>query len=146
MVNSLNAIVQLLSHAQHFATPWTAARQASLSFTLFQSLLKPMSIELMMASNHLILCHALLLLPSIFPSIRVFSIELAVCTGSQSIGASASVLPMNIQGCFPLGFTHLGLLSLMSRGTLKSLLQTIVQKHQFLGTQPSLWSNSHIHT
>ena len=96
------------------------------------------SIELMMASNHLILCHALLLLPSIFPSIRVFSIELAVCTGSQSIGASASVLPMNIQGCFPLGFTHLGLLSLMSRGTLKSLLQTIVQKHQFFGAQPSL--------
>ena len=60
-------------------TPWTAARQASLSFTIFQSLLKLMSIESMIPSNHLILCHPLLLLPSIFPSIRVFSNELALC-------------------------------------------------------------------
>ena len=62
-----------------FVTPWTAARQASLSFTTSQSLLKLMSIELVMPSNHLILCHLLLLLPSIFPSIRVFSNELALC-------------------------------------------------------------------
>ena len=60
-------------------TPWTAAHQASLSFTISQSLLKPMSIELMMPSNHLVLCHPLLLLPSVFPSIRVFSIKLALC-------------------------------------------------------------------
>ena len=69
--------VQLLSHVRLFATPWTAARQASLSITNSQSLLKLMSIESVMPSNHLILCHPLLLLPSIFPSIRVFSNESA---------------------------------------------------------------------
>ena len=69
--------VQLLSHVRLFATPWTAALQASLSITNSQSLPKLMSIELVMPSNHLILCHPLLLLPSIFPSIRVFSSELA---------------------------------------------------------------------
>ena len=68
-------VVQLLSHVQLFATPWTAARQASLSFIISQSLLKLMSIELVMSSNHLVLCHPLLFLPSIFPSIRVFSNE-----------------------------------------------------------------------
>ena len=78
-----------------FATSWTAARQASLSITNSWSLLKFMSIKLVMPSNHLILCHPLLLLPSIFPSIRVFSND----SGGQSIGVSASVsvLPMNIQ-------------------------------------------------
>ena len=67
--------VQLLSHVRLFATPWTAARKASLSITNCRSLPKPMSIESMMSSNHLILCRPLLLLPSIFPSIRVFSNE-----------------------------------------------------------------------
>ena len=67
--------VQLLSHVQLFATPWTAACQASLSITNSQSLLRLMFIELVMSSNHLILCGPLLLLPSIFPSIRVFSDE-----------------------------------------------------------------------
>ena len=67
--------VHSLSHVQHFSTPWTAAHQASLSITNSQSLLKLMFIKLVMPSNHLILCHPLLLLPSIFPSIRVFSIE-----------------------------------------------------------------------
>ena len=71
--------VQSLSCVLLFATPWTAARQASLSFTVSQSLLKLMSIESMMPSNHLILCHPLLLLPLILPSIRVFSCELALC-------------------------------------------------------------------
>ena len=70
-------VVQLLSGVRLFVTPWTAARQASLSFTISQSLLKLMSIESVMPSNHLILCRPLLLLPSIFPSIRVFSSELA---------------------------------------------------------------------
>ena len=68
-------LVQLLSHVQLFVTPWTAACQASLSFTISRSLLKLMSIESVMPSNHLILCHPLLLLPAIFPSIRVFSNE-----------------------------------------------------------------------
>ena len=71
--------VQSLSHVRLFATPWAAARQASLSFTNSQSLLKLMSIKLVMPSNHLILCHPLLLLPSIFPSIKVFSNESVLC-------------------------------------------------------------------
>ena len=101
------AVVQSLSHVWLFATPWTAACQTSLSFTISQSLLKLMFIESVMPSNHLTLCCPLLLLPSIFPSIRVFSYE----SGGQSIGVSASVLPMNIQGWFPLEFTDLILLS-----------------------------------
>ena len=67
----VNIVVQSLSRVRLFVTPWTAARQASLSFTIYPSLFKPMSIELEMPSNHLILCHPLLLLPSIYPSIRV---------------------------------------------------------------------------
>ena len=75
----LSSSVQSLSCVGVFAPPWTAAHQTSLSFTNFQSLLKPMSIESVMPSKHLILCHPLLLLPSIFPSIRVFSIESVIC-------------------------------------------------------------------
>ena len=91
--------VQSLSHSRLFATPWTAARQASLSIANSQSLLKLMSIESVMPSNHLILCHSLLLLPSIFPSIKIFSKSQFFTSGGQSIGvsASASVFPMNIQ-------------------------------------------------
>ena len=109
-------VVQLPSHLQLFVTPWTAAHQASLSFTISWSLLKLMSIESVMLSNHLILCHLLLLLPSIFLSIGVFSSELAVCIRCKSIAdsASTSVLLMNIQGCFPLGWT--GWISLLSKG------------------------------
>ena len=91
------------------ATPWTGACQASLSITNSLSLLKLTFIELVMPSNHLILCCPLLLPPSIFPSIRVFSNESVLCQslGGQSIGVSASalVLPMNIQNWFPLGLT-----------------------------------------
>ena len=76
---SLNLVVQLLSYVRIFVTQWTEAHQPSLSFTISQSLLKLMSIKLVMPSNHLILCHPLLLLPSIFPIIRVFSNELALC-------------------------------------------------------------------
>ena len=72
-------VVQSFSRVQLFVTPWTAARQASLSITISRSLLKPMSIESVMPSNHLILCHPLLLLASIFPSIRVFSNQSALC-------------------------------------------------------------------
>ena len=71
-------VVQFLGRVQFFATPWTAAHQASLSFTISQSLRKLMSIESVMPSNHLVLCHPVLLLPSIFPSIRVFSNDLAL--------------------------------------------------------------------
>ena len=95
--------VQLLSHVRLFATPWTAACQAFLSITSSWSLLKLMSIESVMPSNHLILCcPLLLLLSSIFPSIRLLLSQL-FASGGQSIGvsASASVLPMNIQDRFP---------------------------------------------
>ena len=78
-VSNESQSVQSLSCVRLFATPWTAAHQTSLSFTIFRNLLKLMSIELVMPSNHLILCHSLLLLPSIFPSFRIFSSELALC-------------------------------------------------------------------
>ena len=107
-------VVQSLSHVRHFATPWTAARQASPSFTTSRSLLKLMSIESVMPSNHFIL-YCTLLQPSILPSIRVFPVSQLLASGGQSIGASASasVLPMDIQGWFPLGLT--GLISLLSQ-------------------------------
>ena len=91
--------VQLLSRVQLFATPWTAARQASLSITNSHSLLKLMSIESVMPSNHLILCCPLRLLPSMLPSTRVFPVSLLFTSSGQRIGASApsSVLPMNTQ-------------------------------------------------
>ena len=96
---SKSSSVQSLSCVQLFAIPWTAACQASLSTANSQTLLKLMSIESVMSSNHLILCRPLLLLPSVFPSIRVFSKESLLHIGGQNIGisASASVLPMNIQ-------------------------------------------------
>ena len=98
------------------------------------------------AINHLILCSPLLLLPSIFPSIRVFARSQFFTSGSQSIGVSpsASDLPMNIQDGFPLGWT--GFISLQSKGLSRVFSNTTVQKHQFFGTQLSLWSNAHIHT
>ena len=138
--------VQLLSHVQLFVTPWTAECQASLSITNSQGLLKLMSIESVMPSKHLILCHPLLLLPSIFPIIRVFSNESDLCIRCQSIGAwaSVSVPPMNIQDWLPLVLT--GFISLQSKGLWTVYSNTIVQKHQFFSLQPSLWSSSHIHT
>ena len=87
---SFQVIVQSLSYFLLFATPWTAAHLASLSFTVSQRLLKLIAIELMMPSNPLILCHHLLLLPLIFPSIKVFYNELALISGGLSIGASSS--------------------------------------------------------
>ena len=116
--------VQSLSCVQLFETPWTIACQTSLSITSSQSLLKLISIESVMPSNHLFLCHPLFLLPSIVPSIRVFTMSLFLASGGQSIGVSAStlVLSMNIQGSFPLGWTCW--ISLQSKGlSFKSLLQ-----------------------
>ena len=112
--------IQPLTHVWLFATPWTAAPQASLSFTISWSLLKLMSIELVMPLNHFILCCPLLFLPSIFPSIRVFFNERAFTSGSQNNGASASasVLPMIIQGWFPLGL--ISLISLCPRDSQES--------------------------
>ena len=109
--------VQSLSRVQLFATPWTIACQVSLSITNSQSLLKLMSIESVMPSNHLILCRHLLLPLSIFPSIRVFSNESVLhirCSQSIGVSASASVLPMNIQDWFSLGWPCWN--SLLSKG------------------------------
>ena len=130
--------VQSLSHVQLFVTPWTAARQASLSITSCWSLLKLMSIESVMPSNHLILCHPLLLPPSILPSIRVFSNE--------------SVLHIRWPKCWSFSFNislsneHSGLISfrmdwldlLAVQGTLKRLLQHHSSKASILRTQLSL--------
>ena len=108
-MNILKLVVQLLSGVKLFATPRTVAHQASLSFTISWRLLRLMAIESVMLSNGLILCHPLLLLPSIIPSLRVFSKSRLFISGGQSIeaSASASVLPMNIQGWFPFGWTGL---------------------------------------
>ena len=124
---SLEFIVfQLLSHVQLSATPWTAARQASLSFTVSQSLLKFMCIASMMPSNHLILCHPLLLLTPTCPPSGSFLMNQLFASGGQSIGASASasVLPMNIQSSFPLGLT--GLISWLSKGLSRVFSSTTV--------------------
>ena len=121
------------------ATPWTAACQASLSITNTWSFLKLMSIEVVMPSNHL-------LLPSIFPSIRVFSNESDLhIRWPKHWSFSFSISPSNeYLELIPLGLT--GLISLQPKGLSRAFSNTTVQKHQFFGAQPSLWSNSHIHT
>ena len=117
------AVVQLLSCVQFFATPCTAARQASLSFTISQSFLKLMSIESVMPSNHLILCHPLLLLPSIFPSIRVFSNESALhIRRPKHWSFSFSISPSSeYSGLISFRIDWFDLLT--DQGTLRSLLQ-----------------------
>ena len=138
--------VQSLSCVRLFATPWTAACQASLSITNSRNLLKLMSFESVMPSNHLILCYPLLLLPSIFSSIRVFSNESILhIRWPRYWSFSFSISPSN---------DYLGLISfriawfalLAVRGTIKSLIQHHSSKTSILGIQLSLWSNSHIHT
>ena len=106
--------------------------------TISWGLLTLVSIESVIPSNHLILCHPLLLLPSIFPIIRVFSSQF-FASGGQSMGASgsASVFPVNIQGWFPLGFT--AWTSLPSKGFSIVFSSTTIRKHWFFGVQPSLW-------
>ena len=137
-------VVQSLSHVQLFATLWTAAGQTSPSFTISWSLFKLMSIESGMPFNHLILCHPLLLLPSVSPTIRVFSNELALCIKWPKYWSFSISPPNDIQNWFPLGLT--GLISPHSKGFSRVFSNTTAQKHQFLGTQLSSQSNSHIHT
>ena len=136
-------VAYLLSHGQIFATAWTAACQASLSFTISWNLLRFMSSESVMLSNHLIFCCPLLLLPSIFPSIRVFSSESALCIRWQKFW-SFSISPSNeYSGLISFRIDWLDLLAV--QGTLsRDFSNTTVQKHQFFGTQLSLQSNSHI--
>ena len=118
-----------------FATPWTAACQASLSFSVTWSLLRFMSVKSVMPSNHLILCLPHLLLPSIFPRSGSFQMSQFFTSGGQSIGASASVLPVNIQDWFPLVLT--GLIFLQFEGLSRVFSSTTVQKHQYFSTQLS---------
>ena len=128
-------------------TPWTAERQASLSITNSQSLLKLMSIKSVMPSYHLIICHPLLPLPSIFPRIRVFSTESILCIRWPKYWTfSFSIRPSNeYSGLISFRMNWLDCLAV--QGTLlRVFCNTTVQKHQFFGTQLSSQSNSHIHT
>ena len=124
-----------------FATPWTAARQASLSSTISRSLFTLMSIELVMPSNHLILSCPFSC-PQSYPASGSFPVSRFFASGGQSIGASASVsvLPMNIQDWSPLGWT--GWIFLQSKRFSRVFSSTTVRKHQFFRTQPSLRSSS----
>ena len=141
-------VFQLLTHVWLFETPWTAAHQAFQSVTNSWSLLKLMYINSVMPFNHLILCCPLLLLPSIFPSIKSIFLW---CSSSHQV---AKVLELELEpqhqsfqwvfDWFPLGWT--GWISLLSKGLSRVFSSTTVQKHQFISAQPSLWSNSHIHT
>ena len=144
-VTNFFVVVQSLSHVHLFAIPCTAAHRASLSFTISWSLLRLMSIESVMPSNHLILCHPLLFLPSIFPSIRVFSSELALHIRWPKYGNfSFSVSPSNeyseLISCRTDWFDLLAV-----HGNLNSL-QHHSSKTSVLRAQPSLWSNTHIWT
>ena len=153
----LIVVVQSLSRAQLFVTPWTAACQASLSFTVSRSWLKLMSIESVIPSHHLIFCHPFLLLPPVFPASGSFSMYRPFASGGQSIGASvsASVLPMNIQDWFPLGWT--GWISLQSKGlsriTFSNLKVPVFQcsaffmiKHsqRYRAARRTTWKSEHV--
>ena len=127
-------------------TPWTAAHRSSLSFTVSWSLLKFMSTESIMLYNHLIFCCPLLLLPSIFPSIRVFSSELALCIRGLSYWTFSFRISPSNEYSELISFKLTGLISLLSRVLSKVFSSTTMQMHQFFSTQSSLWSNSHIHT
>ena len=131
-------VVQLLSHVQLLAAPWTAACQASLSFTISWSLFKLMSIESVVPSNHLIPC-PLLLLPSIFPSISVFSSELALCIRWPKYWSFSITPSTDYSGLISFRIDCFDLLEV--QGTLSSLLQHQSLKHQFFCAQMSLWSN-----
>ena len=138
--------VQLLSRIRLFATPWITAHQASLSITISQSSLKLTSIETVMQSSHLILCHPLILLPQALPASESFPRSPLFAWSGQSTGVSAlaSLLSKNTQAWSPLEWT--GWISLKSKGLSRVFSNTTVQKHQFFGAQPSSQSNSHIHT
>ena len=138
-------VVKSLSHVRLFATPWTAARQASLSFITSRSLLNLCPLSWW--------CHPTISssvvpsssCPQSFPASGSFPVSWFFTSGGQRLraSASASVLPMNIQDWFPLGFTGL---ILLSKRLWRVFSSTTVWKHQFYGAQPSLWSNSHIRT
>ena len=140
---SLLFVVWLLNRVQLFATPWTRAPQGSLSFTIrVRSNSWPLSqwCYLTISSSAALFSFCL----QSFPASGSLPMSQLFTSGGQSIGASASVLPMNIQGWFPLGLT--GLIFLQSKRLSRVFSSTTIRKHQFFSTQPSLWSNSHIRT
>ena len=138
MLEAQLSSAQSLRHVQLFSTPWAIAPQASLSITNSQSLLKLTSIKSVMPSNHFILSHPLLLLPSVFPSIRVFSNESVLrIRWPKDWSFSFSISSSNeYSGLISFRMQWFDLLAV--QGTLKSLLNTTVQKHQFFGAQLSL--------
>ena len=138
-------VVQSLNCAQFFAIPWMVACQTPLSSTIPWSLLKFIFIESVMLSNHLILRHPFSSCPQSFTASGSFPVCWPFTSGGQSTGASAlaSVLPMNIQGQFPLGL--IGLISLLFKQLWRVFSSTTVQKHQFFSAQVSLWSNSQLY-
>ena len=144
--NGIFSSIQLLNRIQLFATPWITAHQASLSITSSQSSLKLMSTKSMMPSSHLILCHPLLLLPPIPPSIRVFSNELTVhMRWPKYWSFGFTIIPSNKHpGLISFRMDWLDLLAV--KGLSRVFSNTTVQKHQFFSTQLSSQSNSHIHT
>ena len=137
--------VQSLSRVRLFATPRTAARQASLSITNSRSLLKLTSIESVMPSNHLIVCHPLPLLPSVFPSIRVFSNEWAFRIRWSKYWSFNFSISLSNEYLELISFKIHWFYFLAVQGTLsRDFSNTTVQKHQFVSAQPSLCSTSHI--
>ena len=141
-VSILVVVVQLLSRVWLFVTPWTTAHQAPVSSAVSQSLLKFTSLSqwcyLTISSSAAPFSFCF----QSFPASESFPTSWTFASGDPSIGASSStsVLPMNVQGCFPLGLT--GLIPLKSKGLSRVFSNTTFQKHQFFGSQPSLWSTS----
>ena len=138
-------VVQLLSRVRLFAAPWTAACQAPPSITISWSLLKLMSIELVMPSNYLILCCPFLLLSSIFPSIRVFSNESALRIRWPKYWSFSFNISLSNEYLGLISF-RMDWLDLLASKGLTRVFSNTVQKHQFFSTQLSLYVNSHIHT
>ena len=139
-----NVVFQSLSCVWAFTTPWTVTCQAPLSSTISWSWLKFMSTELVLLSNHLILCHLLLLLPLIFPSIRVFSNESALHIRWMKYWSFSNSPSKENSTLISFRIDRFDLL--VVQGLSRIFSSNTVWKHQFFGTQPSLWSNSHMGT
>ena len=135
-------VVQSLSHICFFLISWIAACHTSLSFTISQSSLKLMPIELVMPSNHIMLCHRLLLLLLILPNNRIFSNESTLCIKWPKYWSFSFSISSSNEYSGSISSRLDWLISLQSKGLSRVLSNTTVQKHEFFGTQPSLWSNS----
>ena len=146
--DSLSIIVpvQSLCHIQLFVNPWVAARQTPLSSTISRSLLKFISVELVMLSNRHICCCHFHFCPQSFPASGSFPMHWLFAAGGQSIAGSrsATILMMNIQGWFSLGL--IGLISLQSKGLIRVFISSTFQNDQSFSTQTSLWSKSQFHS